>query len=312
MKIRFATHSTAVFRAARILALALMAVGAAAKGAAPTEGEIPPGWRQKTVHLEMAEGEHANVLRTGWMSLKDFGEGDPPRDVPVLRFLGPDADGMVRERGPTLCEYAVRRVEVVGCGSGQIWVSPTQTQRTPDCQWVRFGWTLTPWGPGERSGDVLPAVVFCENDSTHWSTKPFALRCGGKGRHAGCNQCFSLVTVSGAGARTPAAVRTAPAASAPQSPAAPPPPGQAEMFPSTLILWRLSNDTPVYSLDAPPYANGIASAPVDALPAGTPVRVLGRIPPFCLLIRYTTPEGEPRDVAAFASDFPDNILPETE
>ena len=40
-------------------------------------------------------------------------------------------------------------------------------------------------------------------------------------------------------------------------------------------------------------------------------RALGRLPPFYLLIRCTTPDGEPIDVAAFASDFPANILPET-
>ena len=87
--------------------------------------------------------------------------------------------------------------------------------------------------------------------------------------------------------------------------------GQAELFPRTLILWRLENDTPVYATNALPCANGIASLPVDTLPVGTSVRVLGRIPPLFLLILCSTPDGEPRDVAAFASDFPANILPKT-
>ena len=289
---------------ARFFALSLLAACTAVRGPAAPGGDIPPGWRQKALHLELAEGEHANVLRTGWLSLKKFGDGDPPRDVPVLRLRMPD--GAAWDRGPTRHEYAVRRVKVVGCQSGQIWVPPSQSQRTPGCQWVRFEWTLPPWDSLARPGDAIPAVVVCDNETTHWTTKPFILRCGGKGRHAACTQCFSLVAVSAANARfsTPPA-RPTPAA-APHAPSAAPP--EREHSPLDV---HLQHATPIYSPDAPPYANGIASDPVGTLAPGTPVHILKRLPPFCLLIRYETPEGELRQAAVFASDIPGDLLSET-
>lgn len=297
MKSRSGTAAS-TFRAARLVALVLAAACGSAGEARALGDELPPGWRRKTVPLEMAEGEHSYQLRTGWMSLRDFGEGDPPDTEPVLRLEMPD--GAVLERAPTGREYAVRRMEVVGCGSGRMWVPPSQSQRTPDCQWIRFVWSIPAALAGARPGDVFPAVVVFDDYATHWMGGKFALRCGGKGRHADCDFCFSIVAGTGRG--RPAASRSVPAGRRT-------PPEASDGSPGGAVFARPLTGTPVYATNAPPWSDGTIQPPADMLQAGTQVRILGRIPPCFFLVRYAGPKGETREGLVYESFFPSNAVP---
>ena len=209
-------------------------------------------------------------------------------------------DGAVLERAPTGREYAVRRMEVVGCGSGRMWVPPSQSQRTPDCQWIRFVWSIPAALAGARPGDVFPAVVVFDDYATHWMGGKFALRCGGKGRHADCDFCFSIVAGTGRG--RPAASRSVPAGRRT-------PPEASDGSPGGAVFARPLTGTPVYATNAPPWSDGTIQPPADMLQAGTQVRILGRIPPCFFLVRYAGPKGETREGLVYESFFPSNAVP---
>lgn len=268
-------------------AVGLAAGLAGVAAGSPEEYAHPQGWRSKTVALERVEGEHDGSFRTGWLSLKDFGASGA---APELHVRMPDGTDCVL--CPRQTEYAVRRSEVVGCQAGQVYVPPSQSTRTPDCQWVRFGWTPAPFLGEARPGDVFPAYIAFDADGRRWAGREFALRCGGKGRHAGCSRCFLIVPAAKAKAQASAAQASAP----PRGDA--PPALSVPLFP---VPARLGTATPVYALHALPYMEL-----AETLPAGTELLVLGRLPPCYLHVRYSPSGGAPREGAVFETE---GILP---